>query len=70
MKMFTDCAGECCVCACGDFCLAGHGDDDFAPATNEQIIQRLNNGKYSNYRDKMIGELARRGVAYDGGKVS
>ena len=64
MKWFTDCSGECCVCACGDGCLAGHGDDDFSPATNEQILERLKNGNYPNYRKMMIDELARRGVDY------
>ena len=64
MKWFTDCSGECCICACGDCCLAGHGDDDFSPATNEQILERLKNGNYPNYRQMMIDELARRGVIY------
>jgi hypothetical protein len=64
MKMFSDCSGECCVCACGNGCLAGHGDDDFFPASNQQIIERLNNGKYTNYRQTMIAELLKRGVVY------
>lgn len=62
MKMFSDCSGECCVCACGNGCLAGHGDDDFSPASSQQIIERLNNGEYPNYRQTMIGELLKRGV--------
>lgn len=62
MKMFTDCSGECCICSCGDFCLAGHGDDDFRPASTEQIIERLQKGKYPNYLDIMIHELNRRGI--------
>ena len=64
MTWFTDCSGECCVCACGSLCLAGHGDDDFSPATTEQILERLKNGNYPNYRKMMIDELARRGVDY------
>ena len=64
MKWFTDCSGECCVCACGGGCFAGHGDDDFSPATNEQILERLKNGTYPNYKQMMINELARRGVVY------
>lgn len=63
MKFFTDCSGECCVCGL-DFCLAGHGDDDFIPATNEQILTRLKNGKFPSYRQTMIRELAKRGVIY------
>lgn len=57
MKMFTDCSGECCVCVCGDFCLAGHGDDDYFLASKEQIIARLDKGKYSSYTDYMINTL-------------
>lgn len=64
MKMFSDCSGECCVCACGGGCLAGHGDDDFWPASSEVIIERLNTGKYASYRDVMIGELRKRGIIY------
>lgn len=64
MKMFSDCSGECCVCACGDFCLAGHGDDDFSPASTEQVRERLDNGRYPNYIDYMIGYLRIRGIEY------
>lgn len=64
MKMFSDCSGECCVCANGNGCLAGHGDDDFRPASSQQIIGRLNNGEYPNYRQTMIAELAKRGIVY------
>ena len=41
MKMFSDCSGECCVCACGGFCLAGIGDDDFSPASKEKNHREL-----------------------------
>jgi hypothetical protein len=57
MKMFSDCSGKCCICACGDFCLAGHGDDDFRLATKEQIISRLDKGQYRSYRFMMINTL-------------
>ena len=57
MKMFSDCSGECCLCACAGFCLAGHGDDDYCPATKGQIIDRLNKGQYEQYRDMMIEHL-------------
>jgi hypothetical protein len=53
MKMFSDCSGECCVCSCAGGCLAGHDDDDFTPATKEQIIERLDDNKYSRYHDYM-----------------
>lgn len=57
MKMFSDCSGECCVCACSGGCLAGHGDDDFTPTSKEEIIRRLNDGEYPSYRDYMIDYL-------------
>lgn len=57
MKMFTDCSGECCICACGDYCLAGHGDDYYSLASKEQIIKRLDNGSYPSYRETMINTL-------------
>ena len=57
MKMFTNCSGECCVCACGDFCLAGHGDDNYCLATKEQIISRLDKGEYKSYTNIMIDTL-------------
>lgn len=69
MKFFTDCSGECCVCACGDFCLAGHGDDDFTPASKEQVIRRLDKGDYPRYRQMMIDYLKKFGIDYSVGLV-
>lgn len=57
MKMFSGCSGECCVCACGGCCLAGHGDDDFYPASKEKIIENLDNRRYESYREYMINYL-------------
>ncbi len=57
MKLFSDCSGECCVCGCGDFCLAGHGDDDFYLASKDHIIKNLDSGKYPSYTDYMINTL-------------
>ena len=58
MKFFSDCSGECCVCRCGDGgCLAGHGDDDFCLASKEEIVKRLDEGKYKSYTNIMIGVL-------------
>lgn len=57
MKMFSDCSGECCVCSVGDGCMAGHGDDDYSPASKEQILRRLKTDAYGSYRDYMIGFL-------------
>ena len=64
MKMFSDCSGECCVCSCGDFCLAGHGDDDYGPASKEQVIGRLNKGKYKGY-EQMMKSYLRNKFNYD-----
>ena len=57
MKLFSDCS-SCETCACGDgLCLAGIGDNDYAPASVEQVIERLDNNKWSDRRDKMIQYL-------------
>ena len=66
MKMFSDCSGKCCLCACGGGCLAGHGDDDFWPASKEQIIERLDKGQYKSYTQIMKDHLKYRfGYDYD-----
>ena len=61
MKLFSDCVGNCCICAvAGGLCLAGIGDDDFVPASKEEIINRLDkNENYTDrfYRDRMIDFL-------------
>ena len=54
MKFFSDCSGECCVCACSGHCLAGHGDDDFVPAAKEKIIKKLDSGNYTHSEGYMI----------------
>lgn len=53
MKMFTNCSGVCCLCSCGSYCLAGHGDDHYYPATKDQLIKRLNNGEYPYFTNTM-----------------
>jgi hypothetical protein len=57
MKMYSDCSGECCICASGNFCLAGHGDDHFWLASKELIIENLDNDRYSSHTDLMIETL-------------
>lgn len=57
-SMFSNCSGDCGICGCGGFCLAGHGDDDFCLATAEQIIDRLDNNLYPDSRELMIETLA------------
>lgn len=51
------CSGECYVCACGGFCLAGHNDDYFVPANKEKVIENLSNNRYERYREYMIKYL-------------
>lgn len=57
MKFFSDCSGQCALCACGGGCAAGHGDDDYYPASKEQLINRLDNYEYGGYRSLMIDTL-------------
>ena len=56
MKFFSDCSA-CAICGAGNGCLAGNGDNDYFPATKEQIIERLDNHEYESYRSQMIGFL-------------
>ena len=59
MKMFSQCSDECCVCACGEpGCIAGPADDDFYPATKDEIINRLYTNKFSSSRDYMVSYLS------------
>ena len=53
MKLMSDCS-NCCICSAGGGCLAGIGDNDYSPATKEQVIERLDNNKYYLHRDEMI----------------
>lgn len=57
MEFGTSCSGECAVCGNGEGCCAGHGDDDYSLATQEQLINRLNKRLYSAYRKLMINTL-------------
>lgn len=44
MKMFSDCSGPCEDCEIGMSggpCLAGHGDDDFVPASEKSLRKAL-----------------------------
>ena len=59
MKLMSDCS-NCCICSAGGACLAGIGDDDYFPATKEQVIERLDNHKYYLHRDEMIQYLKER----------
>lgn len=66
MTIFSNCCDECCVCACAGFCMAGHGDDNFIPASKEKIIERLHEDKYNSYKTYMIEYLlGHYGYAYE-----
>lgn len=57
MKLFPDCF-DCCICSMGgNGCLAGIGDNDYSPATKEQVIDRLNRNAFEWNRDQMIKYL-------------
>lgn len=53
MKLFSDCC-HCWVCSAQGHCLAGIGDDDFSPASKEEIIRRLDEGEFESKRKEMI----------------
>jgi hypothetical protein len=53
MEFFTRCSGECIVCACSGGCIAGHGDDDFIPASKEMLMTILETKKWAG-RDRML----------------
>lgn len=48
---------QCEICKLAGGCLAGHDDDDYIPATKEQVIERLDNNEYNLRRDQMISYL-------------
>lgn len=57
---------ECAICACGDGCVVGFRDDYFSPASERQLVERLNNNRYPDYRQLMIDTLKKRGHEYNG----
>lgn len=57
MKWFSRCCGKCGICAIGKGCIAGHGDDDYVPASKETVIDRLDKGEYPSSRKEMIEYL-------------
>lgn len=57
MKLIPDCHDMCCVCAAGMYCLAGNGDNDFAPASKEKIIENLDYGHYQSDAGRMVRYL-------------
>lgn len=55
--MFSDCSGECCICHNADYCVAGHGDDEYESADMNQVLERLRDGKFPSYRACMVKHL-------------
>lgn len=54
MKLFSDCSDACILCTCFRIgCLAGHGDDDFVQASQEEMIARLYDANVSE-SDKRV----------------
>ena len=51
---FSLCCAKCATCSCSGHCYAGHGDDEYSPASLEEMIERLDKGEYASERDKMI----------------
>ena len=56
MKLGPVCK-DCCICGCANICLAGNGDDDFVLASKEEIIARLDEGRFFDNMDQMISCL-------------
>ena len=52
MKMFSDCSGKCedCVIHYTGGCLAGHGDDDFSPISEETAKRLTKEHKLKEYQ--------------------
>ena len=56
------CGGQdkpCATCALAGGCLAGLRDDDYIPARKEQVIERLDAGRYTDYHRAMKEYLLR-----------
>ena len=51
------CLGRCSICAIDEGCLAGNGDDDYVHARKDQVIKRLDEGRYKDDRGMMIKYL-------------
>lgn len=62
MSLLARCSDKCCICGCNYLCFSGNSDDDFYPATNEQLIERLKKDQVSYNREMIIDELRKRGV--------
>lgn len=48
---------ECAICVCADGCLASMHEDFFVLASERQLVERLNDRRFPNYRQLMIDTL-------------
>ncbi len=51
------CGDLCAICAYGGFCSTKYYENNFTPASMAQLIDRLNNNKFSDDREKIIQTL-------------
>lgn len=56
MKMFSDCSGSCedCVINYVGGCLAGHGDDDFSPISEDTAKKLIKERKLKEYQIEQL----------------
>ena len=68
MGLFSICH-DCWICSLFDHCYAGNGDDDYYPASKEQVLDRLSRYKdHFNERERqqMVDFLKNEyGIKYD-----
>ena len=63
---FPKCLPDCSICANADIsCLAGNGDDNYRPATKEQVIDRLNSSEYNSRSIEMMIKFLKDKYNYD-----
>lgn len=60
MKMFAKCAGKCHLCANRGHCLAGAGDDDFEPASMDQLEDNLTKVATAKEHNEIRNEIIKR----------
>lgn len=63
--MFYDCSGPCCTCACDGFCIAGPDEDNYALASKNELINRLESRMPSPEVKMAILEALERGYGVD-----
>lgn len=55
--MVEYCGDLCSICAYGGLCSTKYYENNFTPASMAQLIDRLNNNKFSDDREKIIQTL-------------